>query len=153
NTAVYRAEAEKAQSAFGKLFLSHLIGVADDVSQNLVGVDAHVGACHMGALAVDSDGQLGGSRHKRTCLCGDDAYLLFGPYMIAEDLCDIELVELAAFDYRLCAADTLLGRLEYENYIELVFFVIFCQIVGQSEEHGHMTVVAAGVHKALVGRF
>ena len=60
------------------------------------------------------------------------------------------LVQSAAIADHLGTADALLGRLEDHQHIELIFLVVFLQIIAQSQHHGHVGIVAAGVHAAVL---
>ena len=69
----------------------------------------------------------------------------------AEQLIAGKLFEQAIIDHGLGAADTFFRRLE--NEIDLAAKTSRgSQVLGRPQQHGGVTVVAAGVHGALVGR-
>ena len=75
-----------------------------------------------------------------------------GPHVKAEHLVHVVAGQRAALTDHFGAADALFCGLEDHQHIELfVFAVVFVQIVAQGQHHGHVGVVAAGVHAAVGG--
>ena len=70
--------------------------------------------------------------------------------MEAVYFCYIIFVQNAALAYFFCSAESLFCRLEDKQYIVFEFIRII-DIFTQSQNHGHMSIVSAGVHFTLVG--
>jgi hypothetical protein len=68
-----------------------------------------------------------------------------------EHAVDRKPVEEAAGDHRLCTQPVLLGRLEDQMH-RAVEAALAGQDLAGAEHHGHVPVVAAGVHRAVVPR-
>ena len=70
--------------------------------------------------------------------------------MEAEYAVDAIALEHARFADETRAARGFFGRLEYQKNAAGQFVERFRKMVSQAEHHGHVAVVAAGVHMALV---
>ena len=105
----------------------------------------------MDAFPRDLDAELRRARHHAAGARGDRVLRQLRPEMQAEDARNAVLFQNPGLADRLGAAGRLLGRLEDQQDVARQRLLRRDEI-RQREQHGHMAVVAAGVHPPLVGR-
>jgi hypothetical protein len=110
-------------------------------------VDAVVRHCTVGADALDDDLEDVVGGHHRTGAHGELANRNPRDVVHAVDALDRELLEQPLFHHDASAAFVLLGRLE-DEIDRAVKVLCLGQVLGRTQQHHRVTVVAAGVHLA-----
>ena len=113
------------------------------------GVDPVVRQCRMAALASDRDLELVARGHDGPRADGKRAHRRTGPVVHAKYGLHGELVKQPIFDHFAGAATAFFGRLK-DQVNGAVKVSIFRQMFGGRQQHGGVTIVATGVHLALV---
>ena len=114
------------------------------------GIDTDVRHGPVASAAEYLDGEGIHGRHGGAV---DDADLSFGdrrPYVGPEGVVDLRVFHDALFDHRLGSAEPFFRRLKNELDGPLQPILHRTQDRGRSQKHGHMRIVAAGVHDAVV---
>ena len=112
-------------------------------------VDAVVGQRGMAAFAVNGDFEFIARRHDRPRAQGELPFGQARPVVHAVDGLHGEQLKQAIAHHLAGATAALFCRLKNEIH-RAVKLLVLRQVLGRSQEHGHMAVVAAGVHLAGV---
>ena len=104
----------------------------------------------MGLESLDADGEVIAGGHAIAGSNADIGSIQSAPDVLAED--GVNAVEDVVIDIVLCAAGHFLTGLEQELDLALELILLLEQDVSRAEQHGHVVIVAAGVHDALVLR-
>ena len=113
------------------------------------GVDALVGLRRVRALAFDGDVEFIARRHHRPCHHAQRARFGAWPVVHAVDGIHGKLAEQAVCYHFARAGAAFFGRLEDQVH-GAVEMAVLRQVMGGTEQHGRVAVVAAGVHLARV---
>ena len=106
---------------------------------------------HRGMRAVTAylNIELIGAGHHRAVMDGELAGRQTWPVMHAEHRIDWKLIEQALFDHHPRTAIGFFGRLEDKHH-RAIEIRLCRQVLRRAKQHGGMTVVAAGMHAAIV---
>ena len=102
----------------------------------------------VGLETLDADGEVIAGGHAVAGSNADIGSVQRAPDVLAED--GVNAVEDVVIDIVLCAAGHFLTGLEQELDLALELVLLLKQDVSRAEQHGHVVIVAAGVHDALV---
>ena len=127
----------------------------DDVAGHQDRVDAVMRTRRMGALALDGDAEAIRRRHDRSRADGELADRQARHVVHAVDFLDAEALHQAVLHHGVGAAAAFFGGLE-DHDGGAVEIARLGQVFGGAQQHGGMTVMAAGMHLAgssrLVGQ-
>ena len=122
---------------------------ADDLRADHHGIDPGFRARAMGAVASDLNVEQGTARHHRSGANGELSSGQAGTVVHAENCVAGELIEQAVRDHRFGTSDSFFRRLE--NEMDAAFKISrFRQIARGSQQHCRVTIMAAGVHFAVI---
>lgn len=111
------------------------------------GIAGHMRHGGMAARRLEGEVELARTRHHRSVMHDDLAGSHIRPIVQAENIADRKAFEKAGIEHQLGAAIALLGRLE-DKIDRAPELTGEREIGGGAEEHGHMAVMAAGMHRA-----
>ena len=115
------------------------------------GDDGVVSVLRSGAVgleSLDADGEVIAGGHAIAGSNADIGSIQSAPDVLAED--GVNAVEDVVIDIVLCAAGHFLTGLEQELDLALELILLLEQDMCRAEQHGHVVIVAAGMHDALV---
>ena len=124
---------------------------SDHLSPHVQGIHTQVRHSPMALAADDLDIKTVHSGHDGTGLHPQHSLGNAGPEMAAEGIVHLGVVHYPLFDHGLCTAGPFLCRLEDELDIprELIFDGV--QNSCCTDHHGHVSVMAAGMHGPFMG--
>ena len=102
----------------------------------------------MGAHALDVDAEPVGVAHATTRLGGKRPRVNLAPYVLAED--GVHAVERAGGDHVACADGDFLRRLKDETHFSMQLIAHIHENARGAELHGHVAIVATGMHDPVV---
>ena len=105
----------------------------------------------MGALPGDRNLEAVDRGHHGTASHGELSCGEARPIVHAINRRDWELVEQAVVDHDLCTAGALLRRLENEMH-DAIKLARFGEVLGRTQQHGGVPIVATRVHFVVVDR-
>ena len=112
----------------------------------LHGIGAIFGLGDMRSFAEERERAFACGGKQRARAACDLAFRQIGPQMKAENAVDVVFLEHPRFADELRATGGFLGGLEYDEHAALEFVEMRGDMVREAERHGHVSVVAAGVH-------